>query len=66
MKRQFYFLPTENCFVCYEHDSELLNNEEVYNFMENSVSFGMGLTKESASEDLDFNLAGSKTIKLQS
>ncbi len=66
MKRRFYFLQKEDCYVCYEYTSELLNDEQVYRFMQNSVKFGMGCTQKSASEDLDFHLAGSKQIKLQS
>ncbi len=62
----FYFYRSEEFFVCYQSESEITNDIEMEAFMASSLEFGIGLSKESALEDLNFNLAGIGSIKLHS
>lgn len=61
-----FFSSRHDFFICYESDFEITNDIEMEAFMASSLEFGIGLSKESALEDLNFNLAGIGTIKLHS
>lgn len=61
----FYFCQSKGFFVCYHSENEITNDNEMKVFMASSLEFGIGHTKESALDDLNFNLAGTKNIKLQ-
>lgn len=64
MKKYYYSMQHE-FFLCYHSESEVNNDCEMEAFMASSLEFGIGHTKENALEDLNFNLAGIKNIKLQ-
>ena len=62
---KYYYSKQHEFFVCYHSENEITNDVEMEVFMASSLEFGIGHTKESALEDLNFNLAGTKNIKLQ-
>ncbi|KTG19630.1 hypothetical protein AUR67_14295 [Pseudoalteromonas sp. XI10] len=65
-KEKYYYSKLHEFFVCYQSENEITNDIEMEAFMASSLEFGIGLSKESAFEDLNFNLAGIGTIKLHS
>ncbi len=65
MKR-YYYSKVNDFYACYQFESEITNDSEMEAFMASSLEFGIGLSKEGALEDLNFNLAGIGTIKLHS
>lgn len=63
---KFIYYATDDLFFCYISQNIIRSFLEMEAFMASSLEFGIGLSKESALEDLNFNLAGIGTIKLQS
>jgi len=63
--KQYYYSKQYEFFLCYHTESEITNDIEMKAFMDSSLEFGIGHTKENALEDLNFNLAEIKKIKLQ-
>ena len=64
--KKYYYSKHHDFFVCYQSESEITNDSEMEAFMASSLEFGIGLSKEGALEDLNFNLAGIGNIKLHS
>lgn len=64
--KKYYYSKQQEFFVCYQSENEITNDSEMEAFMASSLEFGIGLSKEGALEDLNFNLAGIGTIKLHS
>lgn len=62
---KYFYSKLHELFVCYQSENEITNDCEMEAFMASSLEFGIGHTKENALEDLNFNLAGIKNIKLQ-
>ncbi|KPM85554.1 hypothetical protein [Pseudoalteromonas lipolytica] len=63
---KYYYFSKLEAYICYISILEITNDSEMEAFMDSSLEFGIGLSKESALEDLNFNLAGIGTIKLHS
>lgn len=64
--KKYYYSKHHDFFVCYQSENEITNDSEMESFMASSLEFGIGLSKEGALEDLNFNLDGIEKIKLQS
>ena len=64
--KKYYYSKQHEFFVCYQSENEITNDSEMESFMASSLEFGIGLSKEGALEDLNFNLAGIGNIKLHS
>lgn len=62
---KYYYSECKEIFICYSSTEEISNENEMLTFMASSLEFGIGHTKENALEDLNFNLAEIKKIKLQ-
>ncbi|NNG43990.1 hypothetical protein HJP15_13840 [Pseudoalteromonas sp. NEC-BIFX-2020_002] len=62
---KYFYMTTKNVFLCYKGSKEINTESQVDTFIASTMEFGIGHTKESALEDLNFNLAGTKNIKLQ-
>ncbi len=62
---KYYYSKQHEFFVCYRSANEITNDIEMKAFMDSNLEFGIGLTKDKALEDLNFNLAEIKKIKLQ-
>jgi len=64
--KKYYYSEPHDFIVCYQSENEITNDSEMEAFMASSLEFGIGLSKEGALEDLNFNLAGIGNIKLHS
>lgn len=63
---KFFYYATDDLFFCYISQNIIRSFLEMEAFMASSLEFGIGLSKEGALEDLNFNLDGIEKIKLQS